>query len=108
MEPVLLYITASSREEAISLARELLNERLVACANIFDGVQSLYWWQGKIEHAQEAVIVAKTLGHHVERVTARVKQLHSYSCPCVVAVPIEGGNPDYIEWLRSEVDARKA
>lgn len=103
MEPVLLYITASNREEAISIARELVNDRLVACANILDHALSLYWWQGEIEHNPEAVIVAKTLASHVERVTQRVKELHSYSCPCVVAVPITGGNPDYIEWIKGEV-----
>ena len=103
MDPVLLYITASSREEAISLSRELLNERLIACANIVDHVLSLYWWQGEIEHNPEAVIVAKTLASHVERVTAKVKELHSYDCPCVVVVPIVGGNPEYIAWLRAEV-----
>ena len=103
MEPVLLYITASNREEAISIARELVNERLVACANIVDHATSLYWWQGEIEHDTEALIVAKSLTSHVERVTAKVKKLHSYSCPCVVALPISGGNPEYIEWLKGEV-----
>ena len=103
MEPVLLYITASNREEAISLSHELVNDRLVACANIVDHALSLYWWQGQIEHNPEALILAKTLASHVGHVTAMVKKLHSYDCPCVVAVPILGGNPDYIKWLRGEV-----
>jgi len=90
MEPVLLYITASGREEAISLGRELVSERLVACVNILDGMLALYWWQGEIEHNQETVIIAKTLASHVERVIARVRELHSYSTPCVLAVPVVG------------------
>jgi periplasmic divalent cation tolerance protein len=104
-EPVLLYITASNREEAISLARELVSERLIACANIMDGALSLYRWQGEIEHEPETVIVAKTLASQIERVTTRVKELHNYTTPCVLAVPVIGGNPDYIEWLRGEVKA---
>ncbi len=100
---MLLYITVPNREEAISLSRELLGEKLIACANIVDHALSLYWWQGEIEQHSEVLIVAKTLASHVERVTERVKKLHSYSCPCVVALPIAGGNPDYIEWLHGEV-----
>ena len=103
MEPALLYITAANREEANLLCRELVGERLVACANIVEHVTSFYWWQGEIEQNSEIVIIAKTLASHVERVTERVKALHSYDCPCVAAVPITGGNQDYIEWIRKEV-----
>jgi periplasmic divalent cation tolerance protein len=106
MEPVLLYITAASREEAISLSRELLNERLVACTNIMEHVTAMYHWQGEIEHAPEVVVIAKTLASHIERVTRRVKELHSYSNPCVLAVPVIGGSPEYIAWLKEETEER--
>jgi periplasmic divalent cation tolerance protein len=105
MEPVLLYITASNREEAISLSQELLNQRLVACTNIMEHVTAMYHWQNEIEQAHEAVIIAKTLSSHIERVSARVKELHSYSNPCVVAVPIVGGSKEYIDWLTAEVSS---
>ena len=103
MTPVSLYITASNREEAISLSRELLAARLIACANLVDGATSLYWWQGEIEHESESLIIAKSVDSHLEAITARVKELHSYDCPCVVATPITGGNPDYIKWLQEQV-----
>ena len=103
MEPTLLYITASNREEAISIARELVHSRLVACANIVEHAMSMYWWQGEIEHDTEALVIAKTLSSHVDRAVAKAKELHSNSCPCVLAVPIVGGNPEYIAWLRAEV-----
>jgi periplasmic divalent cation tolerance protein len=105
MEPVLLYITASNREEAISIAYELLGARLIACANIVDGAFSLYHWEGEIERKAEALIIAKTLQSKIEAVTARVKKASSYDCPCVVALPIVGGNPEYIDWLKAQVDA---
>jgi periplasmic divalent cation tolerance protein len=104
MTPVLLYITASNREEAISLARELLGHRLIACANIVDQATSLYWWQGAIEHTSEALIIAKSFSFHVRAITDKVKELHTYDCPCVVATPIADGNTDYIKWLREQIE----
>lgn len=103
MTPVSLYITASTREEAISLAHELLSEKLIACANIIDNATSLYWWQGEIEHAKESILICKTSAAHVQMITEKVKALHSYECPCVVAHPIEGGNADYINWLGQQL-----
>ena len=97
-----LYITAGSTDEATRLARALVEERLVACANVFPGVTSLYWWEGAVQEGSEAVLVAKTGEERVEAVIARVKALHSYSCPCVVALPILGGNPDYLAWIGAE------
>lgn len=106
MTPVSVYITAPSRDEAISLARCLLSERLIACANILDNATSLYWWQGEIEHATESVIIAKSTASHVQAITQKVKEQHSYDCPCVVATPIADGNPDYIKWLSSQLATR--
>ena len=99
------YVTAGSPEEARSLARTLVAERLAACANILDGMSSLYWWQGKLEEAAESVVILKTRSELVPALTERVKQLHSYACPCVVALPIGDGNPDYLRWIESETRA---
>ncbi len=103
MEPVLLYITAPNREEAISLSHMLVSERLVACASVVDHATSLYWWQGALEQTPESIIIAKSVMPLLERITARVKELHSYQCPCVTAIPIVGGSPEYLEWLAKEV-----
>lgn len=107
MNPVSLYITASSREEAMMLSRELLHQRLIACANIVQDVTSLYHWQGAIEHDTEVLLVAKTLAAHVDAVVREVKRLHSYECPCVLATAITGGNPDYLKWLGEQVAPEK-
>ncbi len=103
MTPVSLYITAPTREEAISLARELLAEKLIACANIIDNATSLYWWQGEIEHAKESLLICKSAATLVQAITDKVKAQHFYECPCVVATPIEGGNADYINWLEQQL-----
>lgn len=98
----MIYITAPDREAALVLARALVGERLIACANVLDGATSVYWWDGKVCEESEAVLVGKTRGELVDTVIARVRELHAYACPCVVALPIEAGNPAYLDWIRTE------
>jgi periplasmic divalent cation tolerance protein len=102
MATCVCYVTASSREEALAIGRTIVTERLAACANVMDGAASVYWWQGTLEQASEAVLILKTRAELIERLTARVKALHSYQCPCVVALPIAGGNPEYLDWIAAE------
>ena len=96
------YITAGSRVEALAIARTVVEERLAASANVLDGATSIYWWQGALEQASEAVLILKTRTELVERLTARILELHSYECPCVVALPIVAGNPQYLDWIAAE------
>jgi periplasmic divalent cation tolerance protein len=102
MEFRLVYITAGSRDAAKTIGRALVEERLVACANVIDGMDSIYWWEGKLTEDREAVLIVKTRAELVAAVTARVKALHSYTVPCVVALPILDGNPAYLDWLKAE------
>src|SRR5262249_7546471 len=103
MQPTLIYITCPNREEAILLSRELLGEKLIACANIIDHVTSLYWWDGHIDQNNECVIVTKTLSTCVQPVIEWVTQHHSYQCPAIVSIPITEGNPEYIEWIKNQI-----
>jgi len=100
MDLIFVYITAGSRAEAERIGRTLVEERLAACVNILSGMTSIYRWQGEVETAEETVLIAKTQGHLFDRLSARVKELHSYSVPCIVELPIGRGNPDYLDWLR--------
>lgn len=102
MEFRFVYMTASSREEAKKIGRALVEERLAACANVIDGMESVYWWQGKLTEDREAVLIAKTRAELVPALTERVRALHSYTVPCVVALPILDGNSDYLAWLGEE------
>ncbi len=104
MEHRLVYITAGSAAEAKRLARTLVAERLVACANVIEGVTSVYWWEGEVQEGAEASLIAKTRSDRVDAVIARVKELHDYSCPCVVALPILAGNPDFLAWIATETE----
>ncbi len=102
-QPRFIYMTAADRAEASRIAEVLVQERLIACANVLDGMRSFYWWDGKVQIDDEAVMIAKTEAGYVDAIVARVNQLHSYDCPCVVALPIEGGNPDYLDWISANV-----
>ena len=96
------YITAGSREEALRIARALVEERLAACANLIQGVTSIYRWEGAIQQDAEVALLAKTRSDLVPRLTERVVEMHSYDCPCVVALPIEGGNQAFLDWIAAE------
>ena len=102
MTAVMIYVTASGEEEARKIGRALVEQRLAACANVLPGVTSIYWWQGKVEEGPEASLILKTTADKVEALTARVRELHSYAMPCVVALPISGGNPDFFTWIETE------
>jgi periplasmic divalent cation tolerance protein len=97
--PVVVFITASGAEEGARIAESLVAEKLVACVNRIDGISSVYWWKGKIERSSESLLIAKTNGDLVEGIIARVKEMHSYAVPEVIAVPIGAGNPDYLKWI---------
>lgn len=101
-DTVMIYVTAAQSEQAMALGRALVEARLVACANVLGGVNSVYWWDGAVQEGQEAVLIAKTRSDLVDAVIAKVKAIHTYSCPCVVALPILGGNPDFLDWISAE------
>jgi periplasmic divalent cation tolerance protein len=105
VEPIFVYMTASSGEEARRIGRALVEERLAACANVIDRMTSFYWWQGKIEEGAEAVLIAKTTRAKLDALTARVKSLHSYTVPCVVGIRLDGGNADFLSWIAAETAA---
>ncbi len=97
-----IYITAASQEEALAIGRAVVEARLAACANVFPGVTSIYWWEGSRQEDSEVVLILKTRHDLVDEVVAKVKELHSYECPCVVAFPIAGGNKDFLDWIARE------
>lgn len=99
----MLYATFPEGEAAFAAARTLIDERLVACANLLPGMRSLYRWQGKVESAEEVVLLLKTTAARVPEAMARIAQLHPYDVPCVVEVPLGAVHGPYGEWLRESV-----
>ena len=94
-----ILVTASSPAEARRIGRALLKKRLVACVNMLPGVESQYWWQGKIERSRECLMMMKTRRGRFAAIERAVKQLHSYSVPEIIAVPLVAGQRDYLRWM---------
>ena len=97
-----VYITAGDEGEAHRIGRALVESRLAACVNIIGGANSIYWWEGEIHEDTEAILVAKTHESAVPALVEKVRAVHSYDCPCIIALPILEGNPDYLSWIESE------
>jgi len=102
MDGQLVYITASSGEEARKIARALVEERLAACANLLGKINSIYWWNDAVQEDKEVALIVKSRAELVPRIVERVKALHSYDCPCVVAMPIVDGNRAFVDWISAE------
>jgi periplasmic divalent cation tolerance protein len=99
---IVVLITAGGLEEARRLADALLDEHLAACVNILPRAESAYWWRGKKERTQEILLIAKSRAGRLDAIIARVKALHSYELPEIIALPVAGGNPAYLDWLHEE------
>jgi periplasmic divalent cation tolerance protein len=94
------FATCRDRRQAKKIARALVREKLAACVNVVAGIVSIYAWEGKIEEEHEVLLLIKSRAALSKRLAARVKELHSYSVPEVVTIPIASGNPDYLRWVR--------
>ena len=99
-----VYMTAGSADQARMIGEYLVAERLAACVNMIPGMTSIYRWEGDIKRDEEVVLIAKTRKDRVEALTDQVMRLHSYDCPCVVVLPLEGGNRAFLEWIGEQVE----
>ncbi len=98
----IVYMTASTPEEARSIGKELVSQNLAACINIFPNVESIYKWEDEVQSAHEVVLIAKTSEDKVTALTQAVRELHSYDIPCIISLPITGGNPEFLSWIEHE------
>jgi periplasmic divalent cation tolerance protein len=101
--PVVILITASSKKEAERIASALIKEKLAACVNILDGVTSLFWWQGKVDQAKETLLIVKSEKEKLSAIIKRVKSLHSYDVPEIIALPIIAGEKKYLRWIHESI-----
>jgi len=102
MSESFVYMTCENTAEAENIGAILVERRLAACVNILGGMKSMYWWEGKVVKNEEVVFIAKTKTRLVDELTEAVTAMHGYDVPCVAAMSIEGGNPDFLAWIREE------
>lgn len=98
----LVLVTCKDRIEADLISESILKKRLVACCNSISSIKSRYWWKGKIEDAEEVLLLLKTRRQKLEQLIDEVKRIHSYEVPEIIALSIENGNRDYLKWIGEE------
>ena len=102
-EPVVVFITGPDRETVSQLACSLVNERLAACANLLDGVTSVFRWKGAVHEESEVLAILKTTADRLPELDDRVRELHPYEVPEVIALPLTFGSAPYLAWVRDSV-----
>ncbi len=102
MQYLLIYITTPSMEVARLLAQTLVQERLAACANVFDGAESYYWWDNAVQNTRESLCLCKTTAELFPALEGRVRALHPYDVPCIVALPLVAGHTSFLDWISRE------
>lgn len=107
MDGIVVLMTAPKGEEAAKIARALVENKLAGCVNMIGPIRSIYSWQEKIEDDKEVLLIAKTAKRLFKRLVKKVKELHSYTVPEIVAIPIVEGDTDYLNWLKEATSRKK-
>ncbi len=101
MSFIIVIMTAPNKQEAANIVRTLLEERLIACANILEGVHSIFWWKGKKEDEKEVLVLIKSQQTFFKKLSERIMELHSYDVPEILALPVVEGSTLYFEWMKA-------
>lgn len=96
---IVIFITVSNKKEAKRIALALVKNKLAACVNVLGGIESFFWWQAKVDCANEALLIVKSGKSKLPKIIKLVKKLHSYKVPEIIALPIIGGYKNYLEWI---------
>ena len=97
-----VYMTVGSFEEAKSIGQILVGQNLAACVNLLENMTSIYKWDEKLDESKEVIMIAKTSKTLMPKLIETVNSHHSYDCPCILELPIQGGNPDFLSWIESQ------
>ena len=99
-----VYLTAGSIKEAKKIGQMLVEQNLAACVNLLENMTSIYKWEEKLEEGHEVVMIAKTRKKLLPKLIETVTKNHSYECPCILELPIQGGNPEFLRWIETETE----
>lgn len=103
MSEYMMYVTFEDETQAQSICEDAVREKLAACANIFPSHKSVYWWEGKMQSANECAAILKTTDKNLDALKDEIVKRHSYDVPCVVVWPIEKGHAPFLDWINREV-----
>lgn len=103
VEILMVFVTVPGLKDGNRISKGIVISRLAACVTIIPGVRSMYWWEGKIARANEAMLVVKTTRNQYRRLERKILELHPYEVPEIIAIPLVAGSPQYIEWIKGEV-----
>ncbi len=106
-EPILVLVTCGSEEEALKIAKALVEEHLGACVNLVSPVRSIYRWEGEVRDEKEWLLIIKTQKQRLEELERKVKALHSYSVPEIISLPITEGSSAYLNWIKENTEGGK-
>lgn len=102
MQTIRVVFISIPRDEAADMARALVSERLCACVNVTPKIESYYWWDGEVNHDQEALLICKTTAEKFELLQAYVKENHPYDVPEIISLGLTNALPEYVEWVKRE------
>ncbi|HSO27004.1 MAG TPA: divalent-cation tolerance protein CutA [Anaerolineales bacterium] len=102
-EYLVVFVTAPSEEVARQIAAQVVGEKLAACANILPAIQSLYWWEGKVQEDKEVLLIFKTQKLRMSGLETVVKQIHPYDVPEIIALPVAAGSQAYLDWIGASI-----
>jgi len=103
---IVIFVTAKNSGEANEIAKKLVSEKLVACANVVKDIKSSFWWHGKVYRDDEVLLILKTRKALFNKITKAIKSIHSYSVPEIIAMPIVAGNKAYLKWIDESTTAK--
>jgi len=98
-----VFVTCLGKEEAEKISKTLVKEKLAACVNVVSTVKSFFWWEGKVDESEEHLLIIKTSVEKMEKLIEKVKELHSYSVPEIISLPILEGNKEYLKWIEDSL-----
>ena len=103
-DPIIVFMTAASAEEAMRIAEVLVESKLAACVQVLPEMHSIYLWKGEVERAREVLVIAKTTMAKFDGHQSKLRAIHSYETPEIIALPIVAGSEDYLKWLTSSLE----
>lgn len=105
VKAVMIYVTTGTRDEALALSHRAVEEKLAACGNVIEGMTSVFSWQGSVCSDTETVLILKSTSYCLQPLVAMIREHHSYEAPCILAIPVVGGNPEFLHWISDSCPA---